>query len=267
MYVGPGPCITNVFATCRKNFSQWESSFLWKLRYHWLKFLRRVAKTLIIQGPVLQCLRDNHPQNKRCSSIKGHCRVLQCTRSPCVLRTMGHIRPLNEGRHNATIHVQLSQLYHIATSQNYYHSVLWNVFFCKDMREFLWRVCISWNLWKLVIELTSGSTFSNKTRLWGMTPASFWSPEQYIYRLLCVSQTRFSHPQLLMITWDYTSGIIYKFLPSFLWRTITPRTRGGPWWRDAAVRPSICIPPQPDQGNYIWYMVCYQPPGPCFNIR
>ena len=24
---------------------------LWKLRYHWLKFLRRVAKTLVIQGP------------------------------------------------------------------------------------------------------------------------------------------------------------------------------------------------------------------------
>ena len=26
----PGPCITNVFATCRKNFSQWHSSFLAK---------------------------------------------------------------------------------------------------------------------------------------------------------------------------------------------------------------------------------------------
>ena len=47
----PGPCITNVIATCRKNFSQRESSFLWKLRYDWLKFLRRVAKTLVIQGP------------------------------------------------------------------------------------------------------------------------------------------------------------------------------------------------------------------------
>ena len=49
---GPWPCITNVIATCRKNFSQWERSFLWKLRYHWLEFLRRVAKTLVIQGPV-----------------------------------------------------------------------------------------------------------------------------------------------------------------------------------------------------------------------
>ena len=51
-----GPCITNVIATCRKNFSQWESSFLWKLRCHWLKFLRRVAKTLVIRGPgALRC--------------------------------------------------------------------------------------------------------------------------------------------------------------------------------------------------------------------
>ena len=46
-----GPCITNVIATCRKNFSQWERSFLWKLRCHLLKFLRHVAKTLVIQGP------------------------------------------------------------------------------------------------------------------------------------------------------------------------------------------------------------------------
>ena len=51
--LAPGPCITNVIATCRKNFSQWERSFLWKLRCHWLKFLRRVAKTLVIQGPAL----------------------------------------------------------------------------------------------------------------------------------------------------------------------------------------------------------------------
>ena len=50
---GTGPCITNAIATCRKNFSQWERSFLWKLRYHWLEFLRRVAKTLVIQGPGL----------------------------------------------------------------------------------------------------------------------------------------------------------------------------------------------------------------------
>ena len=44
------PCITNVIATCRKNFSQWERSFLWKLRCHWLKFLRRVAKNVSNTG-------------------------------------------------------------------------------------------------------------------------------------------------------------------------------------------------------------------------
>ena len=64
----PGPCITNVFATRRKNSSQRYRSFQRfcdtsrefqpmvsqlsrKLRYHWLEFLRRVAKTLVIQGP------------------------------------------------------------------------------------------------------------------------------------------------------------------------------------------------------------------------
>ena len=49
---GPGPCITNVFATRRKNFSQWHRSFQRKLLSHWLKFLRHVAITLVIQGPV-----------------------------------------------------------------------------------------------------------------------------------------------------------------------------------------------------------------------
>ena len=47
----PGPCITNVFATRRKNFSQWYRSFQRKLLSHWLKFLRHVAITLVIQGP------------------------------------------------------------------------------------------------------------------------------------------------------------------------------------------------------------------------
>ena len=49
----PGPCITNVFATRRKSFSQWHRSFQRKLRSHWLKFLRHVAITLVIQGPAL----------------------------------------------------------------------------------------------------------------------------------------------------------------------------------------------------------------------
>ena len=63
----PGPCITNVIATCRKNFSQWERSFLWKLRCHWLIFLRRVAQTLVIQGPGLYTYQRSHPS--RASSI------------------------------------------------------------------------------------------------------------------------------------------------------------------------------------------------------
>ena len=49
-----GPCITNVFATCRVNSSQLYRSFQRKLRSHWLKFLRHVAITLVIQGPGLQ---------------------------------------------------------------------------------------------------------------------------------------------------------------------------------------------------------------------
>ena len=48
-----GPCITKVFATRRKNFSQWYRSFQRKLLSHWLKFLRHVAITLVIQGPEL----------------------------------------------------------------------------------------------------------------------------------------------------------------------------------------------------------------------
>ena len=58
----PGSCITNVFATRRKNFCQWHRSFQRKLLSHWLKFLRHVAITLVIQGPemlrliVLFCL-------------------------------------------------------------------------------------------------------------------------------------------------------------------------------------------------------------------
>ena len=50
---GTGPCITTVFATRRKNFSQWYRSFQRKLLSHWLKFLRHVAITLVIQGPGL----------------------------------------------------------------------------------------------------------------------------------------------------------------------------------------------------------------------
>ena len=47
----------------RKNFSQWERSFLWKLRCHWLIFLRRVAKTFVIQGPADPLVFLSNPQH------------------------------------------------------------------------------------------------------------------------------------------------------------------------------------------------------------
>ena len=37
----PGLCITTVTWRCHNNFSQWERSFHWKLRCHWLKGLRQ----------------------------------------------------------------------------------------------------------------------------------------------------------------------------------------------------------------------------------
>ena len=63
----PGHCITNVFATRRKNFSQWHRSFQRKLLSHWLKFLRHVAITLVIQGPGLDHL--NHTPNHQRRSL------------------------------------------------------------------------------------------------------------------------------------------------------------------------------------------------------
>ena len=46
----PGPCVTTVTWRCHKNFSPWECSFHWKLRCHWLEFLRQIA--VVRQGPV-----------------------------------------------------------------------------------------------------------------------------------------------------------------------------------------------------------------------
>ena len=68
-WLSAGPCITNVFATRRKNFSQWYRSFQRKLLSHWLKFLRHVAITLVIQGPVLQNL---HYKHTHCSHALSH---------------------------------------------------------------------------------------------------------------------------------------------------------------------------------------------------
>ena len=60
LIVWSGPCITNVFATRRKNFSQWHRSFQRKLLSHWLKFLRHVAITLVIQGPAQASVNRYH---------------------------------------------------------------------------------------------------------------------------------------------------------------------------------------------------------------
>ena len=46
-----GPCLTTATRRCRKNFSQWERSFHWKLRCHWLEFLRQRQIAAVTQGP------------------------------------------------------------------------------------------------------------------------------------------------------------------------------------------------------------------------
>ena len=45
-----GPCCTIVTCRCPKNFSQWERSFLWKLRCHWLKSLQQRQIAVVWQG-------------------------------------------------------------------------------------------------------------------------------------------------------------------------------------------------------------------------
>ena len=46
-----GPCLTTAIWRCRKNSSQWQLSFQWKLDSHWLKFLRQRHVTIVRQGP------------------------------------------------------------------------------------------------------------------------------------------------------------------------------------------------------------------------
>ena len=47
-----GPCLTIATWRRRKNFSQWERSFLWKLRCHWLRGLRQRQIAVVRQCPV-----------------------------------------------------------------------------------------------------------------------------------------------------------------------------------------------------------------------
>ena len=44
-----GHCV--IITIWRKGFSQWERSFYWNLRCHWLKFLRQRQNPVVIQGP------------------------------------------------------------------------------------------------------------------------------------------------------------------------------------------------------------------------
>ena len=48
----PVPSISNVTWRCRKNFSQWERCFHWKLPCHWLKFLQQRRIAVVILGPL-----------------------------------------------------------------------------------------------------------------------------------------------------------------------------------------------------------------------
>ena len=49
---GPGSCITTATWRCRNNFSQWERSFLGKLRCHWLKELWQRQIAVVRKSPV-----------------------------------------------------------------------------------------------------------------------------------------------------------------------------------------------------------------------
>ena len=51
-----GPCLTTAIWRCRKNSSQWQRSFQWKLHSHWLKFLWQRHVAVVRQGPGLRLL-------------------------------------------------------------------------------------------------------------------------------------------------------------------------------------------------------------------
>ena len=50
-----GSCLTTAIWRCRKNSSQCQRSFQWKLRTHWLKFLLHRHVTIVKQGPMSPC--------------------------------------------------------------------------------------------------------------------------------------------------------------------------------------------------------------------
>ena len=66
----PGPSLTTATWRCRKNFSQWECSFHWKLCCHWLEFLRQRQIAVVGQGPGL-CLRQIWPRSMSPHGVMG----------------------------------------------------------------------------------------------------------------------------------------------------------------------------------------------------
>ena len=54
----PVPSISNVTWRCRKNFSQWERCFHWKLPCHWLKFLKQRRIAVVILGPLSRTVQE-----------------------------------------------------------------------------------------------------------------------------------------------------------------------------------------------------------------
>ena len=96
-----GPCITNVFATRRKNFSQWHRSFQRKLLSHWLKFLRHVSITLVIQGP--GWLAQTSKASKQHATHHWVARTTQCQLQVCCV-SLDHwiAQPYNVNKQHAT---------------------------------------------------------------------------------------------------------------------------------------------------------------------
>ena len=78
----PGPCLN---CYCDMTLSQeWERSFHWKLRCHWLEFLWQRQIAVVRQGPALPCERPGFVPPMRLREIKSRAATV-----PCEGRTTG----------------------------------------------------------------------------------------------------------------------------------------------------------------------------------
>ena len=73
---GPGPCLTTAILRYRKNSSQWQRSFQWKLHSHWLKFLRQRHVAVVRQGPGF-CVYSERFTQEATDALLRLCKVLQ----------------------------------------------------------------------------------------------------------------------------------------------------------------------------------------------